>query len=209
MNVTIFGATGKTGIEVVRHALDQGYEVTAFVRDPARLGIEHDRLSIVQGDAEEREPVERAVEGADAVISALGQTRTSSPRLLTRAGENIMRAMEKHGVERFISLVGAGVDTPQDESTIGRKFMRGLMKVFARDVLEDAQMHAEQVMASDLEWTLVRPPRLTEGEEQGDYRSGQLSLGPGAKLSRADLADFMVRQLDTREYVGKAPMVSC
>jgi putative NADH-flavin reductase len=208
MKVAIFGATGKTGIEVVRHALEQGYEVTAFVRDPSKLDIEHDHLSVVQGDAEDADAVARAVESADAVISALGQTKTSSPRLLTRAGENIMRAMERHGVERFISLVGAGVDTPQDESTFGRKFMRGLMKLFARDVLEDAQQHSEQVMASGLQWTLVRPPRLTEDAEVGEYEAGDLSLGPGAKLTRADLADFMVEQVRDKRYIGKAPMVT-
>lgn len=208
MKVTIFGATGKTGIEVVRHALDEGHEVTAFVRDPDRLDVEHDNLAIVQGDAEDAGAVERAVQGADAVISALGQTKTSSSRLLTRAGEHIMHAMEQHGVERFISLVGAGVNTPDDTSTLGRKFMRGLMKILARDVLEDAQQHADQVMASDFDWTLVRPPRLTEGDEQGNYRSGQLSLGPGASLSRADLADFMVQQIQSDQYVGRAPMVS-
>jgi putative NADH-flavin reductase len=208
MKVAVFGSTGKTGQHVVRHALEEGYEVVAFLRSPDKMEIEHDNLTIVQGDAEDAEAVARAVEGVDAVISALGQTSSSSSRLLTHAGNNIMQAMQEHDVDRFISLVGAGVDTPKDESTLGRKFMRGLMKLFARDVLEDAQQHSEQVMASDLDWTLVRPPRLTEDPGTGQYESGELSLGPGAKLTRDDLGKFMVEQVEDDRYVGEAPMVA-
>jgi putative NADH-flavin reductase len=208
MKVAVFGSTGKTGQHVVRHALEKGYEVVAFLRSPDKMEIEHDNLTIVQGDAEDAEAVARAVEDVDAVISALGQTSSSSSRLLTHAGNNIMQAMQEHDVDRFISLVGAGVDTPKDESTLGRKFMRGLMKLFARDVLEDAQQHSEQVMASDLDWTLVRPPRLTEDPGTGQYESGELSLGPGAKLTRDDLGKFMVEQVEDDRYVGEAPMVA-
>lgn len=86
--------------------------------------------------------------------------------------------------------------------------MRGLMKLFAKDVLADAQQHSEQVMASDLNWTLVRPPRLTEEEGTGSYESGDLSLGPGAKLSRDELGKFMVEQVGDDRHVRQAPMVA-
>jgi putative NADH-flavin reductase len=107
-----------------------------------------------------------------------------------------------------VTLVGAGVPDERDAGSLGRTVMRGLMKLVARHVLEDAERHAEIVRGSDLEWTLVRPPRLTDGPKKGEYRTGYLQLGGTNTISRADLAAFMLRLAGEGRYVREAPMVS-
>lgn len=209
MKVTILGATGKTGRHIVEQALNErGYEVVAFVRDPAKLDIQHESLHVVQGDLTDVARVEEAVAGSDAVISAAGQTKTSPKDLLTVTARHLVPAMKKHGVRRVVSLIGAGVPDERDPSSLGRRFMRGLMKVVARDLLADATRHAEMLQASDLEWVLVRPPRLTDGPRQGASRVGNFALGPKDSITRADLAAFMLEQVTSDEHVRKAPMVA-
>lgn len=208
MRITVFGASGRTGRQMVEQALAGGHEVTAFVRDPAKLAITHGRLRVVRSDIADAERVHEAVRGADAVISALGQTKTSAKDVLTTAAGRITAAMRTEGVARLVSLVGAGVPDECDTPTPGRRLMRGLMKLLARHVLEDAERHAELVRASGLEWTLVRPPRLTDGPRTGKYRTGYLRLGPAESISRADLAAFMLELAADGRYVREAPMVS-
>jgi putative NADH-flavin reductase len=138
------------------------------------------------------------------VLSAL----SSGKEVLTQAAQHIIPAMRAHGVRRLISLVGAGVPDAQDPSSAGRSFMRGLMKLVARDVLQDAERHAELVRESGLDWTLVRPPRLDDGPRERTYRTGILKLGPAESISRADVADFMLKLAGDHQYVRQAPMVS-
>ncbi|CAN5606373.1 NAD(P)H-binding protein [soil metagenome] len=204
MKLTIFGATGRTGRHLLEQALADGHEVTAFVRDPAKLPVQDERLHVVQGDIRDAQRVEEAVRGADAVLSAL----SSGKEVLTQAAQHIIPAMRAHGVRRLISLVGAGVPDAQDPSSAGRSFMRGLMKLVARDVLQDAERHAELVRESGLDWTLVRPPRLDDGPRERTYRTGILKLGPAESISRADVADFMLKLAGDHQYVRQAPMVS-
>jgi putative NADH-flavin reductase len=209
MKITVLGATGRTGRHVVEQALtERGYEVTAFVRSPARLDLQHQNLRVVQGDLTDADGLEEAVAGADAVISTAGRSRTSPKDLLTVTARHLVPAMEKQGVRRLISLVGAGVLDERDPTSLGRRFMRGLMKVVVRDLLEDATRHAEILRASDLEWVLVRPPRLSDGTRQGRTRAGYFALGPSDSVTRTDLAAFMLDQVATTEYVRQAPMVT-
>jgi putative NADH-flavin reductase len=209
MKVTVLGATGKTGRHVVKQALNErGHEVVAFVRDPARLDIRHPALTIVQGDLIDARRVEEAIAGSDAVVSAAGQTKTSPKDLLTVTARHLVPAMEKHGVRRIISLIGAGVLDERDPTSFGRRFMHGLMKVVARDLLEDATRHADILRATDLEWVLVRPPRLTDGPRTGATRVGYFALGPRDSITRADLATFMLDAAASDEHVRAAPMVA-
>jgi putative NADH-flavin reductase len=208
MKLIIFGATGKTGRHIVKQALAADHEVTAFVRDRAGMDIMDERLRVVQGDVTDAAQVREAVRGQEAVISALGQTKTSSRDVLTVAARHLVPAMEQEGVHRLVTLVGAGVPDERDTGSLGRTMMRGLMKLVARHVLQDAECHAEIVRASGLEWTLVRPPRLTDGPSQGGYRTGYLQLGAKDTISRADLADFMLDLAANGRFIREAPMVS-
>jgi putative NADH-flavin reductase len=210
MKIAIFGATGKVGQHLVDQALERGDEVTAFVRDPSsKLTMQrHERLKVVQGDVQNPKDVEQAVIGTDAVLSALGHTKTSSKNVLTEGIKNIVAAMNKHGVRRLVSLTGAGVRDPKDEPKLIDKIIGSLLKFVQRDLLEDAIGHARVIQQSGLDWVIVRAPVANEGEKKGEYRVGYVGKESGTRLSRADLADFMLKQTTDDTYLHQAPMVS-
>jgi putative NADH-flavin reductase len=209
MKIAIFGATGKVGRHLVDQALERGDEVTVFVRDASKLATHRrERLRIVQGDVLVPKDVEQAVVGTGAVLSALGHTKTSSKDVLTEGTKNIVAAMKEHGVRRLVSLTGAGVRDPKDEPKIVDRVIGSLLKFFQRDLLEDSIGQARVIRESDLEWVIVRAPVLNEGEKKGEYRIGYVGRESGTRLSRADVADFMLRQTTDDTYLHQAPMVS-
>ncbi|MGH8251382.1 MAG: NAD(P)-dependent oxidoreductase [Steroidobacteraceae bacterium] len=206
MKLAIFGSTGSVGRELVKQALEQGHEVTAFARDPAKLGIEHPRLRTVQGNAMDVTSVERAVRGQDAVLCALGAGRKGQVR--AEGTRNILRAMEATGVRRLIcqSTLGAG-DSHGNLNFFWKYVMFGLL---LRTAYADHEEQEKYVERSSVDWTLVRPAALADGERTGEYRHG---FGGGVrnlqlKISRADVADFMLKQLTDDRYVHRTPGLS-
>jgi putative NADH-flavin reductase len=209
MKIAIFGATGKVGRHLLDQALERGDEVTAFVRDTSRLSTQrHERLKVVQGDVLDPRDVEQAVVGTDAVLSALGHTKTSSKDVLTEGIKNIVAAMNKHGVRRLVTLTGAGVRDPKDEPKVVDRVIGLLLKLLQRDLLEDSIGQVRVIKESGLEWVIVRAPVLNEGEKKGEYRIGYVGKESGTRLSRADMADFMLKQTTDDTYLHQAPMVS-
>ncbi len=209
MKIALFGATGKVGQHLVDQALERGDEVTAFVRDPSKLTTQqHKRLKVVQGDVLDPKDVEQAVAGTDAVLSTIGHTKTSSKDVLAEGIKNIIAAMNKHGVRRLVSLTGAGVRDPKDEPKLVDRIIGWLLKLLQKELLEDAIEQARMVKESHLDWVIVRAPVLTEGEKKGEYRIGYVGKESGTTLSRADVADFMLKQTTDDTYLHQAPMVS-
>ncbi len=208
MRIVIFGATGKTGHHLVAQALSAGHEVRAFVRDASRLPMRHERLQIVEGDVLDTTSVEQAVSNVDAVLSALGHTKTSTNDVQKVGTENIVGAMKKSDVRRLISLTGAGVRDEQDEPKLVDKVFGLLLKLLQPAVLEDAERHAEVIKASGLDWVIVRAPRLTDGPRIGEYRVGYVGKSSGTKISREDVAGFILQQLTDDEYLHQQPMIS-
>lgn len=208
MNIAIFGATGKSGRHLVEQALAAGHAVTAHARDPSRIATQHERLKVVRGDVQTGAGVEDAIKGSDAVLSALGHTRGSAKDVHAVGTSHILRAMQSHGVRRLVSLTGAGVRDERDPPYWGAALPRLLLNLIAPGVLPDAEAHARLIRASDRDFVIVRAPRLTDGARTGVYRVGYLKLGLGASISRADVADFMLKQLTDDTYLRQAPMVS-
>ena len=208
MRLAVFGASGRTGRPLVEQALAAGHEVTAFVRDLSKLSMSHERLTVVEGDVKEYAKVQDAITGADAVLSVLGHTKSSAKDVQTMGTENIVAAMEESSVRRLVSLTGAGVGDPEDEPKLFDRAITGLLKLLQKDMLEDAEGHARVIEKSGLDWTIVRGPMLTEGEKKGEYRVGYVGKNSGTKISRADVADFMLRQVADDTYLGQKPMVS-
>jgi putative NADH-flavin reductase len=162
----------------------------------------------VQGDVLAQKDVEQAVVGTGAVLSALGHTKTSSKDVLTEGAKNIVAAMNRHGVRRLVSLTGAGVRDPKDEPKLVDRVIGSLLKLVQRDLLEDSIGQARVIRESGLEWVIVRAPVLNEGEKKGEYRVGYVGKESGTRLSRADVADFMLRQTTDDTYLHQAPVVS-
>lgn len=208
MRLTVFGASGRTGRPLVQQALDAGHEVVAFVRDSAKLPLQHERLTIVQGDVTRPNEVEAAVRGSNAVLTTVGQTKGSPKDLQTVATRNIVMAMKKYGVRRLVSLTGAGVDAPEDQPKLVNHIIKFALKTLAGAVLQDALGHVDVIKSSDLDWIIVRGPMLTEGPRTNNYRVGWVGVNTSARISRADLADFMLKQVTDNTYLRKLPMVS-
>jgi len=206
MQIAVFGATGRTGVPLVRQALDRGHDVVAFARSPEKLPVEDSALTVVEGDAYGGDGVAEAVAGADAVVSVLGQTDAGPGDLLTVAGDNVLAAMETAGVDRFVTLVGAGVREEGERVSLSGKAMGALLKLFARDVLDDAAEHVRRVGATDLDWTVVRAPRLTDGAGTGEYRAGEIDLG-FESIARADVARFVLDCVEEDLYLRAMPKV--
>jgi len=208
MKIAVMGASGGTGVQVVWQALEVGHQVTTFVRDPSKLDIEHANLSVFQGDVMDAEKVEQAIAGQGAVISILGPTRPPVPHMMETAARNIVNGMQHHGLKRLISTTGAGVRDPQDRPKLFDKIMKTLLTMMAGDILRDSEANVNAIRASNLDWTIVRFPRLMDGEHTGQYRVGYIGKDSGSQISRADGADFILRELKQGEYIHHAPMVS-
>jgi putative NADH-flavin reductase len=216
MRIAVFGATGRTGQPLVEQAVERGHEVVAFVRDATGLPStlrNDDRVSTVEGDAYTGEGVDRAIAGdgdpVDAVVSVLGQTSDGPDDLLTEAGQHMLAAMNQHGVERFVTLVGAGVREEGESVSLGGRVMNALLKLLAGSVLEDARTHVESIKRSDTRWTVVRGPRLTEDAHTGEFRHGtDLSLGMRDTAARANVAEFIIDCLEDDLYVDEMPKIA-
>lgn len=216
MRIVLFGATGRTGQPLIDQALERGHEVVAFVRDTAGLPQtvqEDSHVTVVEGDAYNGEDVARAIGGdgnpVDAVVSVLGQTSDGPDDLLTVAGGHALAAMDENGVERLITLVGAGVREDGESLTLSGRVMGALLKLMARSVLEDARDHVEMVRDSNTRWTVVRPPRLTEDAHTGEFRHGtDITLGMRDTAARANVAEFILDCLEDNQYVHEMPKIA-
>lgn len=206
LQVLIIGATGGTGRQLVVQALEQGHTVTAFVRKPKKFKIAHPNLRVVQGNVHDYGSLESAMEGQSAVLSALGHKRWFYPtRTLSEGTRNILRAMKSRHVPRFICTSSLGVG-----SAVGRLGLLATF-VFVPMILPfyfwDRLRQEKLIEESDADWVIVRPGILTNRAATGSYRHGR-NVGNfiiGKKISRTDVADFMLRQLTDDTYVGAAP----
>lgn len=209
MNLTIFGATGRTGIPLVQQALDAGHEVVAFVRTPSKMPIVNDRLTLVQGDVMNADDVNRAIsDDTDAVLSVLSPVKGSPSDLLPVAVDHMLAAMQAHNVQRIVYMTGAGVEAPQDQPKLFNHFIKFALKTMAGDVLKQSEMAVDKVRASDRDWVVVRAPMLTDGEYTGQIREGWVGVNTGPRLARADAAAFILDQAMSSTYLKKAPVIS-
>ncbi len=208
MNIIIFGASGGTGREVVKQALEAGHMVTAFVRTPSKINMQHPNLRVVQGDVMDAPAIDQAVTGQDAVISTLGPTRPPVPRMMETAARNIIAAMNKHGLRRLIATTGAGVRQPEDQPKLVDTLIGVLLSLMAGEVVRDSAEGVRLIQSSDLDWTIARFPRLMDGPHTGKYRAGYVSKESSTQLSRADAADFVLKELTENDWLRKLPLVS-
>lgn len=208
MKIVIFGATGGIGRCLVDQALAAGHSVTAAVRNPAGIGVTHERLRVVPCDVMDAAAVLAAVDGQQAVLVSLGSDARGPTRLYSQSTRNIIAAMEEKGVRRLILVSNFLVlsETPRD---IGGKAMLFLGRIYLRNILPDQRRALEEVRQSHLEWVVVRPLALVNAPGTGSYRVALDGLPPrGRRIARADVADFMLKQLASNEYVRTIPSLA-
>lgn len=208
MKLAIFGATGKTGQLLVKQALERGYQVTAFTRSPEKLRASGGPLNVVQGDVRDADKVKEAVVEAEAVLSVLGPTENKPLFTVSQGTRHILDAMREYGIERLIVSAGAGVNVPEDDPKLINLLINFLLKLASRWVYEDMKRTVEIVQNSDVKWTVVRGPRLTDDEPTGEVFAGYVGKGLGMRITRADLARFMLDQVGNDEFIHKAPAIS-
>ena len=208
MKLLVLGATGGTGRHVVMQALEQGHQATAIVRDPARLSVASDRLRVVTGNVTaDDSAVVTAMQGQDAVISTLGVGKSfASGGLIAAAMPHIVRAMQGAGVRRLIVTSAFGVgETFRDAPLVPRIFIRTLL----RNVYRDKEAGEAVVRATDLVWTIVHPTGLTDGAATGTCRAGErLALRGFPTIARADVAAFLLKQVEDTTYIRKSVLIS-
>ena len=249
MKLLIFGATGGTGRALIEQALEQGHLVTAFARDPVKVRTTHQNLRVAKGDIFNYDSIEAAINGQDAVLSALGirphvglivilviicqvvarvltlsgpfnwLVRLGVPLLiiliflrkkatLSDGTRNIVQAMQKLGVKRFICESSLGIG--ESKGRLGFLYNYILIPLFLRGLFADKEVQEKIIKDSMLDWVIVRPGALTNGPPRGICRAG-MDIGHWfftVRISRADVADFMLKQLTDNTYLRKTPGVS-
>ncbi|MEP7292511.1 MAG: SDR family oxidoreductase [Chloroflexota bacterium] len=208
MKVAIFGGTGKGGQFLVPRALDAGHEVVVLSRNPSKLTLQHERLKLVKGSIQDAASVDTVIQGVDAVLSSLGANSKEPPFSISKGFDNILNSMHQHNVRRLIMSVGAVIFDPLDKPQIPNYLFHFIWVNFQKNPYEDMLQVVEKVRASDLDWTIVRVPYLTERfSKPGTLRVGYLG-DIGSMITRTDMSDFMVKQLESDTWVRKAPAIS-
>ncbi|AZB40998.1 NAD(P)-dependent oxidoreductase [Bacillus sp. FJAT-42376] len=200
MNITVFGASGGTGIELVKQAADQGHLIKAFVRTPSKFPFKTEpAIEMIHGNALDRSAVNQAVKGSDAVISCLGADGLNKTTALSDMTSNILEAMKESGIQRLGYVASAGIDREIPG-------LRGKMAAFfLRNVLDDHRKAAELMKESGMEWTIARPMRLMDEPLTGVYRTSLESVPEnGQKISRADVAHFILSSIQNHTFIRKS-----
>ncbi|MER6382406.1 NAD(P)H-binding protein [Streptomyces sp. NPDC001127] len=197
MNLTVFGATGGIGREIVRQALNAGHRVTAVVRDPARLDVTGDTLEVFRADLTDPEELRAAVQGRGAVLSGLGARSRKDAGVATRLTRTLLRAMEAEGVRRLLVVSAAPVGpAPEGDGPLDRA-MRGVVSAVLKDVYTDLRGMEAELARSSTDWTSVRPPRLQNKPLTGRYRTVVGGFPrKGRFIARADVAHAMLAMID-------------
>jgi putative NADH-flavin reductase len=193
MKLVVFGATGRTGSEVVAQALNAGHDVTAVARKPSVITTQHKRLKVLRGDVLVPGTLPQAVTGQDAVVFAVGAADRSPTKIYSVGVMNVLLAMRDANVQRLVCVSASGLDPGAlVQKLVARPLLWWIFKHGYTDML-----HMEIIVkASSMDWTILRPPRLTNGQRNGRYKVAvNQQLANGWLLSRADLADYIVKHL--------------
>ncbi len=208
MKLIIFGASRGIGRSLTELAIAQNHQVTAFVRNASSLNLNNSLLNVVSGDVTNATHVEQALQGHEMVFCTLGQDHRGATTLYSVAARNITQAMNNQGVRRLMFLSNFGV-LGETASTFRTFFTVSLAKLLLRGTLDDHRRALDEIQKYSWEWMAVRPMGLTDGKRTGQYRIALDGLPEGGtRISRADLADFMLKQVKSDEYVHKIPAIA-
>jgi len=209
--IALFGGTGPTGRYIIEEALAQGHRLSVYTRDAAKLSAFSGRIDIVVGDLKDRDAIKACIAGTDAVISALGpngrKTRESLP--IMRGLGTIISVMEELNVRRLVQISTASYRDPKDGFDLKWRALVAIFKLTVRSAYDDIRATAELVSRSRLDWTLVRIPFLKDGPATGRIAVGWYGRAKlGLKLSRGNLATFLVDQVTSQDHIHAAPGIA-
>lgn len=205
MKIVIFGANGRVGKLVVHEALKRGHDVTAVVYS-APEDMFGDGVRTVKADIHDRNQVLHAISGNDAVISTLGSWGTKTQDILSSGMKNIIPSMENANITRIISLTGADARVSGDKPSLSSRVMESIFRVIASKVFSDGEKHIRLLVRSDLEWTVIRSPKMSDGKAT-DYTLSTVSANAWDTVSRRTIANAMLDVLETNQQRKKAPII--
>jgi len=196
-NILVFGASGGTGLEVVEQALEAGHKVTAILRQPDKFPIRHEQLRIIKGDVLNPLSYEKTLFGMDVVISCLGTRNREATVVYSQGVTNIIQAMQKVDIDRIICLSAGAVEIAPNTSFLMKFLMKNILQKLFKYNYADMLLMEGVLRGSNLNWTVIRPPRLLNGDRTGKYRISINEFIPHmSSLTRADLADYIIHHLD-------------
>jgi len=208
MNILIIGSTGGTGQQLVKQALERNHTVTAFARNPSKIKITHNNLKVLKGNVLDIESLVDATKGQDAVISSLGHKRFLLPnKILSQGTKNIIKAMNKNNIKRFICVSSLGIG--DSIGRMGLYYTLFVIPVILHFYFWDKGKQEKLIKKSELDWTIVRPGVLNNRKPKGNYKHGN-KIGNfiwSVRISRADVTDFTLKQLNDKTYIHKTPGV--
>ncbi|MEH2419694.1 MAG: SDR family oxidoreductase [Nostoc sp.] len=207
MRILVIGATGPTGQQIVEQGLAQGHEVTALVRNPDKFEMQHNSLQIVKGDILDPASLD-AVQQQDAVISSLGTKKISleSVTLLSEGTKKLLQAMERHSVKRLICITGLGAGDSKGHG--GLLYDKLILPLILKRIYDDKDRQEAEIRQSNLDWVIVRPGILTNDPAKGNYQVlTDLTGVTAGKISRADVAAFVLQQLTSDRYLNQTPLI--
>ena len=208
MRIFVIGATGATGQQIVERGLTQGHDITALVRNPDKFKMQHKFLHVVKGDILDRVSLD-AVHQQDAVISSLGTRKISLEpvTLLSEGTKNLVWVMERHVVKRLICITGLGAGDSKGHG--GFLYDKLILPLILQRIYDDKDRQEAEIRQSNLDWTIVRPGVLTDDPAKGHYRvMTDLTEVTAGKISRSDVADFVLGQLTDDRYLYQTPLIS-
>jgi len=210
MKIAILGSTGFLGKVLTKKALENGYQIKTLVRNPEKLNKFRNRVDIIQGNIFEANKIEEAVRGTDVVISTVGppQRNPKNPKKYQKAMEDLVAALEKNNIKRFIHIGGAVHPGGENENwTMGRRLLRLFLNLTWKQGLVAKQLEWKVLKVSNLDWTLVRPPQIIKGGSTGKVKADEKNLAR-TKINIEDLSNFILAQINSKIWMKKAPLVA-
>lgn len=206
MKLAVFGATGTVGTALLDKALDAGHELRVLARTPSKITRTDPCLTVVAGDAKDPTAVAATISGTQASLSMLGGF--ADPDSIRVGTSLITSAMRASGMRRIVIVQGFHLDFPGDPHNFGRKLIVPMLYLGSRTLVADSRAMATAIQVGDLDWTVIRAPRITRGQATGQVRVGALRIGPWNSVANADIADLMLRCLDDPTTIRTAPMIA-
>jgi len=210
MKIAILGSTGFVGKVLINKAIAANYTVKTLARNPEKLEAIKDKLQIIKGSVFDPSSIEATFEGVEVVLSTIGPPpgKPCDPLLYEKAMKSIVSIMDKYGIKRYIHIGGAAHAGGKNEFwSLNRQFLRLFLTLFSKNILIAKHLEWEVLKASELDWTLVRPPRIANEKASGNIVVNEQKLD-SLKVSVEDLTDFILEQITSKEWIRKAPLVS-
>jgi len=205
MRIAVFGGTGGTGQQVIEQALDAGHQVSALVRDPNRLSEASQQADIIVGDVLNTQDVSETISGAEAVVVSLGSRSDSPENTVSEGTQKVIACMQEIGVKRLIVVTSLGVGDSKDQVPVAFKLV---IKTVMRKIMADKERQEQFVQNSGLDWIIIRPGGLSDDPASGAYIFGTDESIIAGRVSRADVAEFILRNLTDDQFLGQAVAIT-